>query len=93
LDTTTGTIVGFITAITDRVLAAYIPLLEILPEYQHQQIGKTLVMKMLEQLSRYHMVDLPCDTNLQPFYEQFGMQCATGMFFRNYDKQTGAGIA
>jgi ribosomal protein S18 acetylase RimI-like enzyme len=88
-DATTGTIVGFITAITDRVLAAYIPLLEVLPEYQHQQIGKTLVQKMLERLRNSYMVDLLCDTDLQPFYEQFGMQRATGMFFRNYDKQSG----
>jgi ribosomal protein S18 acetylase RimI-like enzyme len=89
LDTTSGAIVGFITAITDRVLAAYIPLLEVLPEYQNQKIGKTLVRKMLERLGNYYMVDLLCDTDLQPYYEQFGMQRATGMFFRNYDKQSG----
>ena len=91
LDTTSGTIVGFITAITDRVLVAYIALLEVLPEYQHQQIGKALVQKMLEQLSNYYMVDLLCDADLQPFYEQFGMQYAKGMFVRNYDKQAGTG--
>ncbi len=92
-DATSGAIVGFITAITDRVLAAYIPLLEVLPEYQHQQIGKTLVQKMLEQLSKYYMVDLLCDTDVQPFYEQFEMRKAEGMFLRNYDKQAGVGDA
>ncbi len=92
LDTANNVVVGFITAITDRVLAAYIPLLEVLPEYQHQQIGKTLTQKMLERLSKYYMVDLLCDTNLQPFYEQLGMQRTTGMFFRNHDKQAGVGI-
>ncbi len=86
-DTTTGKIVGFITAITDRVLAAYIPLLEVLPEYQNRQIGKTLVQKMLERLGDYYMVDLLCDPDLQPFYEQLGMLPATGMFLRNYDRQ------
>lgn len=45
VDTAKGKVVGFITAVTDHVLAAYIPLLEVLPEYQHQQIGKTLVKK------------------------------------------------
>ncbi|WKZ40110.1 MAG: GNAT family N-acetyltransferase [Anaerolineales bacterium] len=89
LDTENGNVVGFITAITDNVLAAYIPLLEVLPEYQNRQIGKTLVEKMLARLSRYYMVDLLCDMDLQPFYEKFGMYRATGMFFRNYDKQSG----
>ena len=39
VDTATGQVVGFITAITDSVLAAYIPFLEVLPAYQHQGIG------------------------------------------------------
>lgn len=89
LDTSSRQVIGFITAITDQVLAAYIPLLEVLPAYQHQQIGKTLTRKMLERLSSYYMVDLLCDTELQPFYEQFGMRHAQGMFLRNYDKQAG----
>jgi len=90
-DTSSGVIVGFITAITDGVLAAYIPLLEVLPEYQHQQIGRNLVQKLLERLSSYYMVDLLCDPNLQPFYEQAGMMRANGMFIRNHDNQGGAG--
>ena len=90
LDAANGNVVGFITAITDRILAAYIPLLEVLPAYQHQQIGKTLVQKMLERLSSYYMIDLSCDPELQPFYEQFGMRHATGMLIRNYGKQSGA---
>ena len=89
VDMVSGFVVGFITAITDRVLAAYIPLLEVLPEYQHQHIGKTLAKKMLEQLSSFYMVDLLCDAELQPFYEQLGMQRATGMFFRNFIQQAG----
>jgi len=89
LDTSSGKVIGFITAITDRVLAAYIPLLEVLPAYQHQQIGKTLTQKMLDRLGIYYMVDLLCDTELQPFYEQFEMHRAHGMFLRNYDRQAG----
>ena len=85
-DTSNGTIVGFITAITDGVLAAYIPLLEVLPEYQHQQIGRNLVQKMLERLNGYYMVDLLCDPDLQPLYEQAGMRRANGLFLRNHDK-------
>jgi hypothetical protein len=34
VDDETGNIVGFITAISDGVLSAYIPFLEVLPAYQ-----------------------------------------------------------
>lgn len=84
-----GRVVGFITAITDGVLAAYIPLLEVLPEYQEHGIGSELVRRMLDQLAAYYMVDLLCDADLQPFYERFGMHRATGMFARNYERQAG----
>ena len=56
-DTSSDAIVGFITVISDGVLAVFVPLLEVLPEYQHQQIGRNLVKKMLERLSGYYMVD------------------------------------
>ena len=90
LDPTNNKIVGFITAITDNVLAAYIPLLEVLPAYQKQKIGATLVNKMLEQLKQFYAVDLLCDEDLQPYYEHLGMRRATGMFRRNYDRPSGA---
>ena len=90
IDTEDNKVVGFITAITDHVLAAYIPLLEVLPEYQKQKIGTTLVRKMLEQLQGYYAVDLLCDEDLQPYYEQMGMRRAAGMFLRNYDRQSGS---
>lgn len=84
-----GPVVGFITAVTDGVLAAYIPLLEVLPEYQERGIGGELVRRMLSRLSDYYMVDLLCDTDLQPYYERFGMHRATGMLARNYERQSG----
>lgn len=83
-------VVGFITAITDGTLAAYIPFLEVLPEYQKQGIGKELVKQMLDKLNDFYMVDLLCDTDLQSFYEQFRMQKATGMMKRNYGNQSGS---
>jgi hypothetical protein len=53
-------------------------------------IGASLVRKMLEQLRDYYAVDLLCDEDLQPYYEQMGMRRATGMFLRNYDRQSGS---
>lgn len=82
-----GTVVGFITAVSDGISCAYIPHLEVLPAYQGQGIGSTLVRRMLEKLRHLYMIDLVCDPDLQPFYEQLGMRAAVGMVVRNYDRQ------
>lgn len=84
-----GAVVGFITAMSDGVSAAYIPHLEVLPEYQHQGIGSQLVQLMLEKLRHLYMIDLTCDPDLQPFYAQFGMQPYSAMILRNYKRQAG----
>src|SRR5204862_4237957 len=67
-DDTTGAVVGFITAISDGVSCAYIPHLEVLPAYQGSGIGSELVRRMLERLRQIYMIDLICDTDVQPFY-------------------------
>lgn len=84
-----GRVVGFITAISDGVLSAYIPLLEVLPAYQRQGIGGELVRRMLGKLEGLYMVDLLCDAELQPFYAQFGLRPANGMLRRVYAHQSG----
>jgi ribosomal protein S18 acetylase RimI-like enzyme len=89
-DDTTGAVVGFITAISDGVSCAYIPHLEVLPAYQGRGIGSELVRRMLERLRHIYMIDLICDTAVQPFYARLGMQPYTGMIRRNYDRQSGA---
>jgi predicted N-acetyltransferase YhbS len=67
-------VVGFATAISDGVLSAFIPLLEVLPEYQHQGIGTELVRRLLTRLDTLYMVDLCCDAGLEAFYTRFGFQ-------------------
>lgn len=89
IDEDTNQVVGFITAISDGVLSAYIPLLEVLPEYKNKGIGKELVKLMLDDLKHLYMIDLCCDDDLVPYYEKFGMHQATGMIHRNYDRQSG----
>ena len=89
INPSTNKVVGFITAISDGVLSAYIPLLEVLPEYQGQGIGQLLVEKILEQLEDIYMVDLCCDEHLIPYYEKFRMSQSTGMVKRNYKMQSG----
>ncbi len=84
VDESKGEIVGFINAISDGVLSCYIPLLEVLPKYQHQKIGSELVIRMLADLSDFYMIDLCCDKELQAFYEKVGMKPTLGMIKRNH---------
>ncbi|MEA3310076.1 MAG: GNAT family N-acetyltransferase [Chloroflexota bacterium] len=89
VDDETGKVVGCLNAISDGILSAYIPLLEVLPAYQGQGIGRELVRRMLAQLDDLYMVDLTCDPDLQEFYIALGMRRATGMLRRNYERQAG----
>lgn len=88
-DGETGPVVGYITAISDGVLAAYIPHLEVLPTYRGQGIGSALVKHLLDQLRHLYMIDLICDPDVQPFYERLGLRPYSGMIYRNYDRQSG----
>lgn len=67
-------LVGFVTAVTDGVFAGYVPLLEVLPEYQARGIGSELVRRALEHLEGLYMVDLACDEELVGFYERLGLR-------------------
>ena len=67
-------VVGVVTAISDGVLSAYVPRLEVLPEYQGRGIGTELMRRLLAQLERLYMVDLACDEELVPFYERLGLR-------------------
>ncbi len=89
VDTDTGRVVGFANAISDGVLSAYIPLLEVLPEWQGRGIGTRLIEVLCEQLDDLYMVDLVCDAELEAFYEPLGFRALTGMAKRNYEHQTG----
>ena len=83
-------VIGFVTAISDGVLSAYVPLLEVLPSHQKRGIGHELMRRMLEMLDGLYMIDLLCDNDLQPFYEKVGMQRSQGMMVRNYAWQSGS---
>ena len=89
VDDASGQVVGFVNAVSDGVLSAYIPLLEVLPAYQQRGVGTELMRRMLETLSDIYMVDLLCDVELQSYYERLGMRRATGMLVRNYAAQSG----
>jgi ribosomal protein S18 acetylase RimI-like enzyme len=82
-------VVGFITAITDGVLSAFIPLLEVVPEYQGRGIGSDLVRMLLDDIGDLYAIDAMVDRELQPFYKHLGLGPADGVALRNYDRQSG----
>ncbi|WP_291424014.1 GNAT family N-acetyltransferase [Deinococcus sp.] len=84
-----GQVVGFVNAISDGVLSAYIPLLEVRPEWQSQGIGSALVQHLLAGLSGLYMIDTSCDDDLVAFYQRFGMSRGNALFLRNYAAQSG----
>lgn len=81
LDEETGKVIGRINALSDGVCSAFIPLLEVLPQFQRSGIGSELLCRMLALLHVPH-VDVVCDPPLQSFYERFGMLRCTAMILR-----------
>lgn len=86
-----GRVIGFVNALSDGVMSAYLPLLEVLPEYQGRGIGRELVRRMLQKLEGLYAVDLACDEALVPFYERFGFRPGRAMLLRDYPNQSGRG--
>jgi ribosomal protein S18 acetylase RimI-like enzyme len=78
-----GRIVGFVNAIGDGVLAAYVPCLEVLPAWQGQGIGSELVRRVLAAVGPRYMVDLVCDEDVVPFYERLGFTSYRAMIRRD----------
>ena len=59
------------------------------PDHRGQGIGHELLRTMLQRLDGLYMIDLICDARAQPFYQSAGMEPATGMMRRNYERQSG----
>lgn len=84
IDSQTNKAVGFVTALSDGITSSFIPLLEVLPDYQGKGIGTKLVHEILLKLDKISNVDLMCDKKLQPFYKRFKMLEADGMILRKF---------
>jgi ribosomal protein S18 acetylase RimI-like enzyme len=77
------TVVGFVNMISDGVLTAFIPWLEVRPEFQGRGIGTELMRRVLAEAEHLYSVDLVCDEELRPYYERLGGVALTGMIWRN----------
>lgn len=78
-------VVGYINAISDGVLTAFIPWLEVHLEYQRQGIGTELVKRLIAQLDGMYSIDLGCDEHLTGYYERLGFFSFIAMGRRNPD--------
>ncbi len=79
-----GAVIGFVNALSDGVLSAYIPLLEVLPAHRGAGIGSELVRRLLADIGALYMVDVMCDAEVFPFYERLGFIPASGGVIRNH---------
>ncbi len=77
-------VVGFINAISDGELAAFIPWLEVLPSHQGRGVGRELVRRLCAELAGYYSIDLICDP-LGSYYSALGFQQLLGMGLRRPD--------
>ena len=89
LDDEAGRVVGLVTAVSDGVLAAFIPLLEVLPEWQGRGIGSEKMRRILDLCKGLYSIDLTCDPELETFYSRLGMQSYSCMMIRNASVQSG----
>ena len=89
VDAQSGEVAGFIQAISDGILTAFIPLLEVRPAFRGQGTGQALVTHLLAQLDHLYAVDLSCDEELTPFYERLGFTPGRAMIRRRYSRQSG----
>ncbi len=82
-------IIGFVNVISDGVLSAYIPLLEVIPKYRNRGIGQKLIQMAIAEMKDIYMLDLSCDDDLVDFYKRFDMVKTNAMSLRNYSAQAG----
>lgn len=83
VDEASGRVAGFAYAISDGVLAASIPLLEVRREHRGKGLGSAIVARLLARLDGVYMIDLCCDADVVPFYERLGLVRGIAMMRRN----------
>ena len=80
-----GRVVGFVNMISDGVLTAFIPWLEVLPSHQGQGIGSELMRRITAGTGHLYSVDLVCDNELVPYYQRLGWTGGSSAMIRHHN--------
>jgi len=94
VDDESENVIGFVNAVSDGHMCAYIPLLEVLPSYGGRGIGSELMRRLMKKLDGLYMIDLVCNRDLIPFYKRFNMKSVSemkidAMIIRDFKHQSG----
>ena len=71
-------VIGYVAALTDKVVCGYISALEVRPERRQQGIGTALLHRVTQRLD-VHGIYLSCAPATIPFYEAAGFKRVAGM--------------
>ena len=78
-------LVGFATALTDRALFAFIPLVEVVSSHRGRGIGSELVRRIARAFGPIYGTYLCCDQDTVGFYERLGFDPIVGMVLQDLD--------
>lgn len=84
-----GEVIGFAQAISDGILSASVPLLEVKAPYRGAGLGAGLMRHLLAQLTHLYAVDVSCDDDRVAFYTRLGLERGNAMCLRHYERQAG----
>ena len=79
-----GKLVGFLTAISDGVMHAFITLVEVLEPYQGKGIGRALLARAISHFKGYYDIVLITDPDKGGFYKKIGFEEIYGMHIRDF---------
>jgi GNAT superfamily N-acetyltransferase len=79
-----GKLLGFLTAISDGTMHAFITLVEILQLHQGKGIGKHLVNLAISYFKGYYDIVLITDPDKGTFYKKLGFDEIYGMHIRDF---------
>lgn len=79
-----GKLIGFLTAISDKAMHAFITLVEVLELYQGRGIGQHLMKLAISHFKGYYDIVLITDPDKGAFYKKLGFKEIYGMHIRDF---------
>ena len=79
-----GKLIGFLTAISDGAMHAFITLVEVLKIYQGKGVGTHLMKLAVSHFKGYYDIVLITDPDKVAFYKNFGFNEIYGMHIRDF---------